>query len=154
MNRIQKNKRAYIGLGSNLNNPRQQLITAIADIKKLPDSHVVSVSNLYETAPVGYHDQPNFINAVLALDTQIPAEQLLQQLQHIENEHGRIRNHIRFGPRTLDLDLLLYDWDVFNTDQLKVPHPRMLEREFVLKPLAEIAPNFPAILAFVKQAIS
>lgn len=145
-------KRAYIGLGSNLDHPRKQILTAVAKIKSLPDSSFVSVSRLYETEPVGFNDQPNFINAVLALDTKLPAEKLLQALQAIENQHGRVRGLNRNGPRTLDLDLLLYGHDVIRTDTLIVPHPRMLEREFVLMPLADIVTDIDELLHFVRQA--
>ena len=104
---VVKSKRAYIALGSNLDNPEQQVAAAIDELKLLPCCQFVVASSLYDTKPVGYADQPNFINAVLALDTSLTAIELLKQLQRIENQHARERGAIHFGPRTLDLDLLL-----------------------------------------------
>ena len=130
--------RVYIGLGSNLGNPGQQILTAIAELKDLPKSHFVKASNLYQTKPVGPQNQPDFTNAVIAIDTKLTAQSLLFELKKIENVHGRVCSGERFGPRTLDLDLLLYGDEKIDTKDLVVPHPRMYQREFVLKPLAEI----------------
>ena len=136
--------RAYIGIGSNLNQPRQQVLDAIAALKILPRSRFVKASSLYETKPVGPQNQPDFMNAVAAIDTSLSAQALLSHLLAIEKKQGRVRSGERFGPRTLDLDLLLYGNEKINTKELTVPHPRMFEREFVLQPLAEIAPELCA----------
>lgn len=106
----------------------------------MPHTRVVKRSSLYRTAPVGYANQPDFINAVAQLETGLPAERLLDELQALEARHGRRRSFPN-APRTLDLDLLLYGRLVLKTDRLTLPHPRMREREFVLIPLREIAPD-------------
>ncbi len=134
-----KNTICYIGLGSNLANPPQQLHTAIAKLSALPYIQVINISQFYQTTPVGPQDQPDFVNAVVAIDTSLNAIDLLSQLQHIEQQQGRIRQQ-RWGPRTLDLDLLLYGDAIINTPQLTVPHPELLNRRFVIEPLLEIAP--------------
>lgn len=131
---------AYVGLGANIGDPRRQLEAAIEELKKLPDTNLVLASGIYKSSPVGYLNQPDFLNLVAQLDTGLSARVLLEQLQKIENRHGRERPFAG-APRTLDLDLLLYGDAVISTDQLTVPHPRMHERAFVLKPLAEIAPR-------------
>ncbi len=131
---------AYVGLGANLGDPRQQLETAVEELKRLSSSDSFLVSGIYRSAPVGHLNQPDFLNAVARLDTEFPPEALLDHLQEIENRHGRERPFAG-APRTLDLDLLLYGNAVINTPRLSVPHPRMHERAFVLKPLAEIAPQ-------------
>jgi len=131
----------YIGLGSNLADPQQQIIGAISAIKKIALSQVSQVSHLYFSRPMGPQDQPDYMNAVLALETKLSPLGLLDQLQGIENSAGRIRKDNRWGPRVLDLDILLFGDEVINNDRLTVPHYGMKEREFVLIPLAEIAPN-------------
>ncbi len=132
---------AYIALGSNLNDPEQQLNTAIKALEQFPQSRVVAVSSFYQTVPVGLTAQPDYINAVLCLETMFSAMDLLYKLQEVEQNQGRIRGAEKNGPRTLDLDLLLYGQHVINTLELVVPHPRMHERTFVLIPLLEIAPE-------------
>lgn len=130
----------YIGLGANLSDPRRQVEEALLQLQTLPRSEVAAVSSLYRTLPVGPADQPDFINAVARLDTQLEPLVLLAALQQIERHHGRIRNGQRWGPRTLDLDILLIGEQVLTLPQLCVPHPQMHCRAFVLGPLAEIAP--------------
>lgn len=131
---------AYIGIGSNLEDPRAQVLRAFDELSHLPDTRVTARSSLYRTAPIGYAAQPDFINAVAALDTQLPAEALLHELQAVEARHHRARSFPN-APRTLDLDLLLYGDARIDQPGLSVPHPRMHERAFVLQPLIEIAPQ-------------
>ncbi|WP_417550678.1 2-amino-4-hydroxy-6-hydroxymethyldihydropteridine diphosphokinase [Methylophaga sp.] len=131
---------AYIGLGSNLENPLQQIKTAINDLQSLADITIVSVSSLYQSPPMGPADQPDYINAVLSLETTLPPHQLLDALQSVEQLHGRVRKR-HWGERTLDLDILLYGNQILDDERLKIPHPGMHERAFVLYPLAEIAPE-------------
>ena len=131
---------AYIGLGSNLENPLQQMKTAINDLQSLADINIVSVSSLYQSPPMGPADQPDYINAVLALETSLNPHQLLDALQSVEQLHGRVRKR-HWGERTLDLDILLYGDQILDDERLKIPHPGMHERAFVLYPLAEIAPD-------------
>ncbi len=132
---------AYVGLGSNLEQPRQQVTEALKELAELPRSRLAAHSSLYLSHPVGPADQPDYINAVAALVTALAPESLLQALQALEQRHGRVRTAERWGPRTLDLDLLLYADSRIQTPRLEVPHPRMAERAFVLVPLAEIAPD-------------
>ena len=132
--------RCYIGLGSNLEDPRQQVSTALEELAALADCQLVSASHLYRSDPDGPPGQPDYINAVACLDTTLEAHALLDQLQAIEQAHDRVRK-IHWGPRTLDLDLLLYGDQQINTERLTVPHAFMTERGFVLWPLAEIAPD-------------
>ena len=131
--------RCYIGLGANLANPVQQLEQAIAALGQVPHSRLVAVSSLYGSKPMGPQDQPDYVNAVAALDTTLLPEQLLDALQSIEQSQGRQRKAERWGPRTLDLDILLYGEQIINTERLTVPHYGLKLREFVLYPLAEIA---------------
>jgi 2-amino-4-hydroxy-6-hydroxymethyldihydropteridine diphosphokinase len=131
---------AYVGLGSNLQDPVRQVEAAFEELDRLPRTRVVKRSSLYRTAPVGYADQPEFVNAVAQLETGLAAEQLLDELQGLEARHGRERSFPN-APRTLDLDLLLFGDLVLRTERLTVPHPRMRERAFVLEPLREIAPH-------------
>ena len=131
--------RCYIGLGSNLEEPRQQVLQALEELAQLPASKLVDASSLYRSDPVGPPGQPDYINAVACLETTLEAHALLDQLQAIEQAHDRVRK-IHWGPRTLDLDLLLYGDDTISTERLTVPHAFMTERSFVLWPLAEIAP--------------
>jgi 2-amino-4-hydroxy-6-hydroxymethyldihydropteridine diphosphokinase len=130
---------AYVGLGSNLDRPREQVLAAFEELAQLPQTRLVSRSGLYRSAPIGRRDQPDFVNAVAQVDTALQPPRLLAELQAIENRHGRERPHAD-AARTLDLDLLLYGNAVINSDSLAVPHPRMHQRAFVLRPLAEISP--------------
>ena len=130
---------AYVGVGSNLEEPRGQVEQALDELALLPETRLLKKSSLYRSAPVGYAEQPEFINAVAAIDTELAPIALLQELQGIEARHGRARS-FRNAPRTLDLDLLLYGNMDENDADLTVPHPRMHERAFVLQPLVEIAP--------------
>jgi len=132
--------KAFIALGSNLSNPRAQVEQAIQTISSTPSITLVSASSLHETKPVGYADQPDFINAVVMIQTELSALALFETLQAIEQHQGRVR-HFKNGPRVIDLDLILYDDATIQTETLTVPHPRMMERAFVLKPLLEIAPD-------------
>ncbi len=131
---------AFIGLGSNLQQPREQVTTALVELAALPVTRVSGVSSLYRSAPLGPADQPAYINAVARLETQLSAEALLDALQAIEARHGRVRSGERWGPRTLDLDILLYGDTTIDNARLRVPHPGIAERNFVLQPLADIAP--------------
>ncbi|HJV11538.1 MAG TPA: 2-amino-4-hydroxy-6-hydroxymethyldihydropteridine diphosphokinase [Burkholderiales bacterium] len=133
---------AFVGIGSNLDDPRAQVLRAFEELAALPHTRLVKKSSLYRSAPVGYAAQPDFVNAVAQLETGLPAERLLAELQAIELRHGRSRSFAN-APRTLDLDLLLYGAAQLKTTTLQVPHPRMRERAFVLKPLLEIAPQLP-----------
>ena len=132
--------RAYVALGANIGAPVQHLRAAVVDLAALPDTRVVARSSLYRSAPVGLVDQPDFINAVVAVDTALEALPLLRTLLAIEARHGRVRS-VPNAPRTLDLDLLLYGEAVVGGAELTLPHPRMHERAFVLLPLLEIAPH-------------
>lgn len=131
--------RAFVALGSNLDDPVAQVGAGARDLARLPDTRLVRCSSLYRTAPVGVADQPDFINAVCEIDTELPAPDLMQSLLDIEHAHGRVRD-IPGGPRTLDLDLLLYGELACHDPGLTLPHPRLHERAFVLYPLHEIAP--------------
>ncbi len=130
----------YIGLGSNLEDPRQQVSSALAELDQIPETRMLSASSLYRSDPVGPQDQPDFINAVALIETSLEAHPLLDQLQQLEQSHRRVRKQ-HWGPRTLDLDLLLYGDQLIATERLSVPHPFMHERSFVLWPLAEISPE-------------
>ena len=131
---------AYIGLGANLDDPAAQVELAMGELARLPQSRLVARSSLYASAPVGYAEQPDFINAVAALETLLSPRALLEAMLGIEHHHGRNRT-FRNAPRTLDLDLLLYGEAHFHEENLTLPHPRMHERAFVLLPLLEIAPD-------------
>jgi 2-amino-4-hydroxy-6-hydroxymethyldihydropteridine diphosphokinase len=131
----------YIGLGSNLNDPAQQLHQAITALKEIPHTEFIIASSFYQTKPVGFSEQPDFINAVAKLTTSLSPQILLTHLQQIEKNQGRIRTQQRNGPRTLDLDILLFGDITLNEESLTLPHPRMFEREFVLIPLREIYPG-------------
>ena len=133
--------RAYIGLGSNLDDPVQQVRGAIEELGELPESSLARQSSLYGSLPLGPQDQPDFVNAVVALDTRLPPLQLLDQLQALERRHHRARGAVRWGARTLDLDLLLYGSSEIDDGRLRVPHAGAHLRAFVLVPLAEIAPD-------------
>jgi 2-amino-4-hydroxy-6-hydroxymethyldihydropteridine diphosphokinase len=133
-------RRAYVGLGSNLDDPAGQVRRALAALAELPDTRLAARSRLYRNPPMGPQDQPDYVNAVCALDTALAAATLLEALHGVERAHGRVRDGRRWGPRTLDLDLLVYDTAEIATPGLQVPHPDIAERAFVLVPLAEIAP--------------
>ena len=137
--------KAFVALGSNLKHPASQVIRAFQSIEQLPKTQLIKKSSLYKTAPVGYSaiqlkSVPDFINAVAEVATELSAENLLKHLLKIENEFGRERPFPN-SPRVLDLDLLLYDDLILQTENLTLPHPRMHLRGFVLLPLAEIAPD-------------
>jgi 2-amino-4-hydroxy-6-hydroxymethyldihydropteridine diphosphokinase len=137
----QREARAYIGLGANLGQREQTLRAALAELGRRPGVRVVRASSFIETAPVGGPPgQPPYLNAAAELRTTLGPEELLSALQQVEDAFGRTRE-VRWGPRTLDLDLLLYEDLVVDTPALQVPHPRMHERRFVLEPLCEIAPE-------------
>ncbi|GAK83550.1 2-amino-4-hydroxy-6-hydroxymethyldihydropteridine pyrophosphokinase [Vibrio ponticus] len=131
----------YIAVGSNLADPVAQANAAIDALKLLPSSEFIQASQLYSSTPMGPQDQPDYINAVVAIKTQLTPLELLDCTQAIELEQGRVRKDERWGPRTLDLDIILYGNEVIDSERLIVPHYGMREREFVLYPLAEIAPN-------------
>ena len=132
---------AYIGLGSNLATPHAQINTARNAITDLPGVSAVAFSSLYRSPPMGPQDQPDYINAVMAIETDLSAIELLRGLQQIELDHGRVRKDERWGARTLDLDILLYGQQVIDQPDLIVPHYGLAERAFVLYPLQEIAPE-------------
>ena len=131
---------AFIGLGANLGEPQRQVQEAFRELDAIPHTRVVRTSSLYRSAPLGYAEQPSFVNAVAQVETALPAERLLAELHAIETRHGRSRSFAN-APRTLDLDLLLFGNAILDAPGLKVPHPRMHERAFVLLPLVEIAEN-------------
>ena len=131
---------AYIALGANLQDPVAQVSAGIAALATLPHTQLLAQSSLYRTAPVGYANQPDFINAVAAVATALAPHELLAALLAIEQRHGRVRDFPN-APRTLDIDVLLYAGLSLHEDGLTIPHPRMHERAFVLVPLAEIAPR-------------
>jgi 2-amino-4-hydroxy-6-hydroxymethyldihydropteridine diphosphokinase len=133
--------RSFIALGSNLVNPTDQVKTAIVDLQQLPNTQFIRASSLYPTKPMGPQDQPDFINAVVELTTALTAYELFDHLMLIEKQHGRLRDGMRWGPRILDLDLLLYGDLILDSVNLVLPHPGMKTREFVLRPLYEIAPE-------------
>lgn len=134
-----KNIVAYIGLGSNLSDPKLQVANAVQEIAKLANCKVVAVSSLYLSKPMGPQDQDDYINAVLKLETDLPALTLLDALQKIENETGRVRKEDRWGARILDCDIILYGNETIENERLTVPHYGMKVREFVLLPLIEIS---------------
>lgn len=134
--------RAHVGIGSNLHDPLQQVVRALTALDQLPATRCMARSSLYLSPPLGVAAQPDYVNAVVLLETRLPAPALLRELQVIEARHGRVRRDgERWGPRTLDLDLLLYGAEHYNGSQLTVPHPEMLRRDFVLYPLFEIDPD-------------
>ncbi len=132
--------KVYIGLGSNLDDPQTQLKEAIISLEMIPSSSVVKTSSFYKSKPVGPQDQPDYINAVVELDTELSAQVLMDYLQGIENKQGRVRKQ-KWGPRTLDLDILLYGDEIIQGDSLEIPHVEMHKRGFVLLPLDEISPD-------------
>jgi 2-amino-4-hydroxy-6-hydroxymethyldihydropteridine diphosphokinase len=132
---------AYIGFGSNLGDRLENCKNAIGALAALPPCSLLKTSSFYETSPVGLVDQPAFINGVVLLETDEDAHWLLRQMLEIEKTFGRIRN-LKWGPRSIDLDLLFFDDQIINTPELSVPHPSLHERRFVLEPLNEVAPDF------------
>ncbi|MDP3538690.1 MAG: 2-amino-4-hydroxy-6-hydroxymethyldihydropteridine diphosphokinase [Azonexus sp.] len=132
--------KAYIALGANLGDPANTIRAAFGALSNLPESRVVHCSSLYRTAPVGIINQPDFVNAVVELETTLAPEALLDALLDVEQRFGRIRAE-KNGPRALDLDLLLFNDQLLDLPRLTLPHPRLHLRAFVLYPLAEIAPN-------------
>lgn len=131
---------AYIGLGSNLEEPVRQIETAISELSAVPHVQLLRFSRFYRNPPVGLLNQPAFINAVCEVSTTLLPTELLSELHRLEHQHQRVRMQ-KNGPRTLDLDLLLYGKLKLNSAELEIPHPRMKERAFVLLPLAELAPD-------------
>ena len=135
----------YIALGSNLASPLTQVNAAIAALGAIPNSQIVAVSGFYRTPPLGPQDQPDYLNAAVALETTLTPEALLDHTQRIELDQGRVRKAERWGPRTLDLDIMLFGEEIITTPRLTVPHYDMKNRGFMLWPLFEIAPalRFP-----------
>lgn len=131
--------KAFIGLGSNLGDREASLRQALEHLAQTPETSVVRASSLYDTEPVGVEDQPHYLNAVAQVETQLTPRQLLWNLMLIERRLGRVRSQ-RWGPRTIDLDLLLYEGVVLEDDDLTLPHPEMTKRSFVLVPLVELEP--------------
>ena len=131
---------AYLGLGTNLGDREGYLSAALKELAALPTIEIAAVSSIYETAPVGLTDQPEFLNLVVSVRTSLLPRELMDALLHIENKMGRVRT-VRWGPRVIDLDLLLFGDEQVEVPGLSVPHPRLRERSFVLVPLAEIAPD-------------
>ncbi|MGH8115618.1 MAG: 2-amino-4-hydroxy-6-hydroxymethyldihydropteridine diphosphokinase [Rhodanobacteraceae bacterium] len=134
--------KVYIGIGSNLEQPARQVAAALIELAGLPHSRLLAQSRLYQSRPLGPQDQPDFVNAAAALETTLAPLVLLHAVQVLEARHGRNRAAERhWGPRTLDLDILLYGDLRLHTEELTLPHPRLHERSFVLYPLAELAPE-------------
>lgn len=131
---------AYIGLGSNEGDRVFNLASALQGLAEIPETHVTAASHIYESEPAYHEQQERFANAVVAVETDLDPDQLLEYLQALENEMGRVRA-IENGPRVIDLDLLLFGDDEISSDQLTVPHPGILERDFVVTPLLEVAPR-------------
>lgn len=134
-------EQVFIGIGSNLSDPERQVSTAIEQLKQIPQSAFCLASSLYQSRPMGPQEQPDYINAVAMIQTSLGSLALLDVLQKIEQEHGRVRTGQHWGPRTLDLDILLYGDKVIDSPRLTVPHPGLHERAFVLYPLYEIKPD-------------
>lgn len=132
---------AYIAIGSNLSAPLEQVNAAIQALADIPQSRIVAVSSFYRTPPLGPQDQPDYLNAAVALETALDAESLLDNTQRIELQQGRERKAERWGPRTLDLDIMLFGDAIIRTGRLTVPHYDMKNRGFMLWPLIEIAPQ-------------
>ena len=145
---------AYIGIGSNQHNPKYHVTKGIREINHLPQTQVLKRSSLYETLPVGPQNQPNFINAVIKITTSYKPQELLSILQMIEKRHHR-RRVKKWGPRTLDLDILIFSDIILDTDNLIIPHPEIVNRDFVLIPLLEITsynfimPKFGKLIQYV-----
>ena len=134
-------QQVYIGLGSNLQHPLQQLQRAVDRIRQIPQTTLVAVSPFYGSTAVGPGEQPDYVNAAALLETRLQPHALLDQLQAIEREQGRARGPQQWVARTLDLDVLLFDNKQIETERLQIPHPRMTERNFVLQPLLDLNPD-------------
>jgi 2-amino-4-hydroxy-6-hydroxymethyldihydropteridine diphosphokinase len=149
---MKKDKLVYIGLGSNIGDRYQFLKFAIDSLNEDEYISVIQNSSIYETAPIGFVDQADFLNMVTEIKTVYTPLQLLQRTQQIQNQAGRI-NGLRWGPRTLDLDILLYNQENIDMEQLTIPHPRMFERGFMIIPLKELNSNmyFPSIEKSIEQ---
>ena len=132
---------AYIAIGSNLASPLEQDNAAVQALGEIPQSRIVAVSSYYRTPPLGPQDQPDYLNAAVVLETALAAETLLDNTQRIELQQGRTRKAERWGPRTLDLDIMLFGHETINTERLTVPHYDMKNRGFMLWPLFEVAPD-------------
>ena len=132
---------AYIAIGSNLASPLEQVNAAVQALGEIPQSKLVAVSSFYRTPPLGPQDQPDYLNAAVVLETALNAETLLDNTQRIELQQGRVRKAERWGPRTLDLDIMLFGHETINTERLTVPHYDMKNRGFMLWPLFEVAPD-------------
>jgi 2-amino-4-hydroxy-6-hydroxymethyldihydropteridine diphosphokinase len=132
---------AYIAIGSNLASPLEQVNAAVQALGEIPESRIIAVSSFYRTPPLGPQDQPDYLNAAVVLETALAAETLLDNTQRIELQQGRVRKAERWGPRTLDLDIMLFGHDVITTERLTVPHYDMKNRGFMLWPLFEVAPE-------------
>lgn len=145
----------YISIGSNLGNRRQNIQRAICQLEKSDRIKIKRVSSLYETEPIGFTDQPDFLNCVVEIETDFKPLQLLKFLKEIERSLGRKRDKVKWRPRVIDLDIILYDQLIFNHPQLIIPHKEALNRRFVLVPLAEIAPQmiFPHRGIRVQEAL-
>ena len=130
----------YLGLGSNQSDPINQIKNATKLIEKIETSKIIKKSSLYESLPVGYLDQPNFINQVISLQTSLSPAKLFERFQQIEFQLKRVKKIVN-GPRTIDIDILLFNQEIILTKDLTIPHPRMLDRAFVMIPLLEIEPN-------------
>ncbi len=135
---MKENKKIYIALGSNLGNRNKNLETSLKEISKFAE--ITKKSSIYETKPIGYKDQGDFLNMVIEIETELSPTDLMIKLHEIEHKMGRTRRK-KNGPRTIDLDILLYKDEIVSEPNLKIPHPRMYKRKFVLEPLAEIAPH-------------
>lgn len=133
-------KTAYIGIGSNLGDPRRNCLEAVDRIGKIPDCIITGFSRLYQTEPVGVEGQDWYVNAVVSLSAGVSAQSLMKSLLSIEADMGRVRNE-RWGPRNIDLDLLLFGRDIIHEESLTVPHPLMHERRFVIAPMVDLAPD-------------
>jgi len=132
---------AYIAIGSNLASPLEQVNAAVQALGEIPQSRIVAVSSFYRTPPLGPQDQPDYLNAAVVLETALSAETLLDNTQRIELQQGRVRKEERWGPRTLDLDIMLFGHETISTERLTVPHYDMKNRGFMLWPLFEVAPD-------------
>jgi len=130
--------RIYISLGSNLEQPLQQITSALKALDNLPYSNLIKCSPFYRSKPLGLQEQPDYLNAVVAMDTLLSADKLLDYTQNIEFKQGRVRKEQRWGSRTLDIDIILYGNYIINSERLVVPHYGLKEREFILYPLADI----------------
>ena len=145
---------AYIGIGSNVGDKARQCEQGISEIQKLDRHRLLARSSLYKTQPIGYTEQDWFINLVIKIETEMDAPALLSSLKEIESQFGRVKT-LRWGPRTIDLDILFFDAHQIQTDELTVPHPLIQDRQFVLVPLAEIDPNLthPVLKKTVKELL-